>query len=93
MPVTEKYAATVASARAATRVKAPLARSDTAGTASGTLGAAETVSGALGDGSHLLQDLEGNLLLTWAPCSLQRVLDGGDGDRTHPGKGVAALLL
>src|SRR5712664_114386 len=48
MPVTEKYAATVASARAATRAKAPLARSGVAGTASGTVGAAETVSGALG---------------------------------------------
>src|SRR4029077_18140912 len=48
MPVTEKYAATVASARAATRAKAPLARTGVAGTASGTLGAAETASGALG---------------------------------------------
>jgi hypothetical protein len=48
MPVTEKYAATVASARAAPRAKAPPARSGVAGTASGTVSAAETVSGALG---------------------------------------------
>jgi hypothetical protein len=48
MPVTEKYAATVASARAATRAKAPLARSGVAGTASDTVGAAKAVSGALG---------------------------------------------
>jgi hypothetical protein len=48
MPVTEKYAATVASARAATRAKAPPARSGVAGTASDTVGAAKAVSGALG---------------------------------------------
>jgi hypothetical protein len=48
MPVTEKYAATVASARAATRAKAPLARSGAAETGCGTVSAAETVGGALG---------------------------------------------
>src|SRR5260370_26764545 len=47
MPVTEKYAATVASPTAATMATAPLARSVVAATASSTVGAAETGSGAL----------------------------------------------
>ena len=45
MPVTEKYAATVASASAAMNAKARLECSGVAGTAAGMVGAAETIGG------------------------------------------------
>ena len=48
MPVTEKYAATVASASAATRAKARLVYSRAAGIAVGMVGATGTVGGATG---------------------------------------------